>query len=149
MNRGWILLLALVLAVIGCVRTPFEPEAVVASALDAARDGDLDGFLEHYTPAAARDLKRAVAAAEGSGWVPEAPLRLLTPGSVQEVYRDREFAVVLIHARVEVTPVCLTQTDLAWRLTTDEAVLDGDSWVCRPHRTVHAYTFGEDHAAEE
>ncbi|MFH1530595.1 MAG: hypothetical protein ABIK09_07665 [Pseudomonadota bacterium] len=148
MTRCWILFSALILASSGCAGLPDEPEAVVTAALDAARDGDLDGFLQTYTSAAARDLKRAIAAAEGSGWVPEAPLRLLTPGGVTEVHRDEDIAVVEIRNREETTPVCLTPTDRGWRLTTDEAVRDRDGWSCRPHLLAHA-RLGEDHAAEE
>ena len=122
---------------------------MVAAALEAARDGDLDGFLLCYTDGSARDLKRAVAAAEGSGWVPEAPLRLLTPGEVVEVHRDDERAVVEIRSRDHTTPVCLTKTDGGWRMTTDEAVADGDEWSCRPYRTLQTNIFGEIHAAEE
>ena len=148
MTRWWLLILALVPALSCGDRIPEEPEGVVAAALDAARDGDLDGFLQTYTPAAALDLKRAVAAAEGSGWVPEAPLRLLTPGAVAEVHRDGDLAIVEIRSRDQTTPVCLVRTDQGWRLTTDEAVRDGDGWRCHPYRSAHAQ-LGEDHAAEE
>lgn len=143
------LMLLFVLVACGCAGTPDEPEAVVTAALDAAQDGDLDGFLSYYTQAAARDIKRAVAAAEGAGWVPEAPLRLLTPGAATEVQRDGDFAVVEISARGEATPVCLTRTDEGWRLTTLEAVPEGDGWECRPHHTVVAHGYGVDHATEE
>ncbi len=143
------LALVLVLVVCGCAGIPAEPEAVVAAALDAARDGDLDGFLEYYTPEAARDIKRAVAASEGSGWVPEAPLRLLTPGVAVEAHRDGDLVVVEIRAHEATTWICLARTEQGWRITTDEAINDGEGWVCRPHRTIYARTFGEDDAAEE
>jgi hypothetical protein len=139
----------LVVLLWGCAGTPDTPEAVVSAALDAARKGDLDGFLSYYTPASAQDLKRAVAAAEGSGWVPEAPLRLLTPGEVKEVHRDGDLAVVEIRAKEATTPVCLTRTDGGWRLNTDAAISEGDGWTCRPYQPLATRTFGGDHAAEE
>ena len=147
MRRGWFLLLALTIG--GCAQAPTTPAAVVVAALDAARGGDLDGFLAFYTPSAARDLKRAVAAAEGAGWVPRAPLRLLTPGAVEEVSQDGDLAVVTIRSRGTTTAVCLTRTDAGWRLLLDEAVLLEDDWTCRPYISEIAQTFGEDHAAEE
>ena len=142
-------LISLLAALWGCAERPDTPEAVVSGALETARKGDLDGFLLHYTPAAAQDLKSAVAAAEGSGWVPEAPLRLLTPGTVAEVYQDGDLAIVEIRAKEAVTPVCLTNTERGWRLTTDEAIADGDAWACRPHQPQATRTFGEDYEAEE
>jgi len=122
---------------------------VVAAPLDAARGGDLDGFIGYYAPAPALDLKRAVAAAEGSGWVPAAPLRLLTPGAVEEVYRDGDLAVVEIRSREAVTAVCLTRTDQGWRITLDEAAQEGDGRVCRPRESIYSNGYGGDHAAEE
>lgn len=146
--RGALLLIATWVAC-ACAGTPDEPAALVTAALEAAREGDLDGFLLCYTDASARDLKRAVSAAEGSGWVPEAPLRLLTPGAVEEVHRDGDLAVVEIRSRDHTTPICLTRTERGWRITTEEAVVEGEGWICRPHRTLQTTFFGEDHATEE
>ena len=136
-------------ALAACARVPDEPVTVVAAALEAAGEGDLDRDLLHYTPAAALDLKRAVSAAEGSGWVPAAPLRLLSRGDTVEVYRDGDRAVVEVRGR-GATPVCLTRTDTGWRITLDKARPDGESWSCRAHSTLYTeFPRGGDDAPEE
>ena len=148
MMRVPVVLICVALA--ACASVPEEPVAVVAAALEAAGEGDLDSVLLHYTPATALDLKRAVSAAEGSGWVPAAPLRLLSRGETVEVYRDGDLAVVEVRIRSGATPVCLSRTDAGWRITLDEALLDGGSWSCRPHRTLYtAFPGGVDDAPEE
>ncbi len=132
-----------------CAGVPEEPATVVAAALEAAGEGDLDGVLLHYTSAAALDLKRAISAAEGSGWVPAAPLRLLSCGDTVEVYRDGDLAVVEVRGR-GATPVCLRRTDTGWRITLDEASPDGEIWNCRPHSNLYtAFPGGGDDAPEE
>ena len=133
----------------GCADTPAEPEAVVSAALEAARKGDLEGLIQTYTPVAAMGVKRAVAAAEGSGWVPADPLRLLTPGEVEEVQREGDRAVVEIRSSGMTTRVCLAPTDDGWRITLDDAVQDGDGWTCRPHETIYVREYGGEHAEEE
>lgn len=139
----------LILLVCGCAEIPAEPEAVVSAALEAARKGDLEGLTQNYVPAAAMDVRRAVAAAEGSGWVPAEPLRLLTPGEVEEIQREGDRAVVEIRTSDTTTRVCLAPTDDGWRITLDDAVQDGDGWSCQPHQTIYARAFGGDHAEEE
>lgn len=145
--RAWPIIAALWLA--GCAAVPEEPASVVEAALAAAGGGDLEGFIACYAPASAQRLKRAVAAAEGSGWVPAAPLRLLTPGAAAEVHRHGDLAVVEISSREADTAVCLTRTGQGWRLTLDDAAQEDGGWTCRPHERVSARGTGGLHAAEE
>ncbi|MBM4370457.1 MAG: hypothetical protein FJ098_02335 [Deltaproteobacteria bacterium] len=134
---------------VACAPPPEEPADVLRAALEAARDGDLSSMTAWYEPAAARDLSRAVAVAEGSGWVPARPLRLLATGEVEEVHRDGDLAVLEIRAAGPPVAICMTRGPMGWRITLDEAVFADRAWSCRAPRDPAPSLAGEvGHATE-
>lgn len=109
------LLLVLVLPTASCGGTG-QPADAVRTAVDRARTGDLDGFLECFTPESAPLLGMFWSVSNRYGYLDEDSLRYLADVEILGQETDDDRARVDVRTAGRQGTLCLALADGSWRI---------------------------------